>query len=63
VSMLGELKECDILKLVLIVIFACVTLDVGHRIYCEYVRDRILAARDGNTPEVENRTGASRKVY
>jgi hypothetical protein len=31
--MLDELKERDILKLILIVRFACATLDVGHPIY------------------------------
>jgi hypothetical protein len=33
VSMLDELKERNILKLILIVRFACATLDVGHPIY------------------------------
>jgi hypothetical protein len=32
VSMSDELKEHNILKLILIVRFACATLDVGHRI-------------------------------
>jgi hypothetical protein len=31
--MLDELKECNILKLIFIVRFACATLDVGHLIY------------------------------
>jgi hypothetical protein len=33
VNMSDELKEHNILKLILIVRFACVTLDVGHPIY------------------------------
>jgi hypothetical protein len=33
VSMLDELKERNILKLILIMRFACATLDVGHPIH------------------------------
>jgi hypothetical protein len=33
VSMSDELKEGNILKLILIVRFACATLDVGHAIH------------------------------
>jgi hypothetical protein len=32
VSMSDELKECNILKLILVMRFACATLDVGHPI-------------------------------
>jgi hypothetical protein len=32
VSMSDELKECNILKLIVIVRFACATLEVGHPI-------------------------------
>jgi hypothetical protein len=32
VSMSDELKECNVLKLILIVRLACATLDVGHSI-------------------------------
>jgi hypothetical protein len=35
VSMSDELKECNILKLILLVRFACATLDVEHPIYCK----------------------------
>jgi hypothetical protein len=37
VSTSDELKERDILKLILIVRFACTTLDVGHPIYSRYL--------------------------
>jgi hypothetical protein len=51
VSMLDELKERNILKLILIVRFACVTLDVGHPITDESRclltehRERLVSAR------------------
>jgi hypothetical protein len=38
VSMCDEIKERNILKLILIVRFACATLDVGHNIVCAIVR-------------------------
>jgi hypothetical protein len=42
VSMSDELKECNILKLILIVRFACATLDVGHPIYyCHPTTNRV----------------------
>jgi hypothetical protein len=37
VSMSNELKGCNILKLILIMRFACAILDVGHRIYRESI--------------------------
>jgi hypothetical protein len=60
-----ELKECNILKLILIVRFACATLDVGHPIYVIRTRlnllcgrpsthcDQIMRAATGNTQIVE----------
>jgi hypothetical protein len=41
VSMLDELKGHNILKLILIVRFACATLDVGHPICLFHVSDNV----------------------
>jgi hypothetical protein len=40
-SMSDELKECNIMKLILIVRFACATLDVGHPIRIQIENKRI----------------------
>jgi hypothetical protein len=44
-SMSDELKERNILKLILIVRFACATLDVGHPIHREKNRAKTNVAR------------------
>jgi hypothetical protein len=44
VSMLDELKERNILKLILIVRFARVTLDVGHPIYSKKLHPHHIGA-------------------
>jgi hypothetical protein len=46
VSMSDKLKERNILKLILIVRFACVTLDVGHPISESSVRITYLSEND-----------------
>jgi hypothetical protein len=45
VSMLDVLNECNILKLILIVRFACATLDMGHPIYHNVVPGTGLSAK------------------
>jgi hypothetical protein len=42
VSIPDELKECNILNMILIVRFACATLDVGHPISEDCVERRQL---------------------
>jgi hypothetical protein len=54
VSMFDELKERNILKLILIVRFACVTLDVGHPILGGFHTRPYVSVRD---------TGSQRQFY
>jgi hypothetical protein len=53
--MSDELKEHNILKLILIVRFACATLDVGHPIYKNiyYRRELLPVMKEECTPQTE----------
>jgi hypothetical protein len=57
--MSGELKERNILKLILIVRFACATLDVGHPIRSKYA---VLPFKSGGKENKEQREGRVKTI-